>query len=142
MPDGHQGEFLFIEGWEPPSGRNPAAPESIDKEIAQVWRVPVGWRVRVELRGHDVPSMQGLLEIAAAPDFPFDSRRVLRLRIGSVEFTHRQIEAWVLLWRPRRLRAPGSGCAWRSVQLAPGQAGRKGGRPVHRRSNRHVTTFR
>jgi hypothetical protein len=95
MQDGHQGEFLFVDGWTPPAGSDGAIP-SLDNEIAAVWHVPLGHRVRVVLRDHDMPSAEGLLEAAAAPEFPFNSHRLLHLRIRHVEFTNRQIECLVL----------------------------------------------
>jgi hypothetical protein len=96
MPEGHQGEFVFVDGWTPPSGEA-GLPPSLDDEIAAAWRVPIGRRVRVALSGHDLPAAEGLLEVAEAPAFPFDARRALRLRIRHVEFTNRQIESWVLI---------------------------------------------
>lgn len=87
MPDeGVQGEFFFVEGW--PAGEAPALPPSLDEEIAAAWRVPVGKRVHVSLRQHDMPGTSGLLEITRAPDWPFNPRRPLALRIGLVGFPH------------------------------------------------------
>lgn len=94
MPEGVQGEFVFVDGW--PAAEQPLPP-SLDDEIAAAWHVPIGERVHVSLRDHDVPGASGLLVIAQAPDWPFDPRRPLALRIGHVAFTHRQIESWYLL---------------------------------------------
>lgn len=94
MPEGVQGEFVFVEGW---TGDGRPLPPSLDDEIAAAWHVPVGQRVHVTLRQHDVPGASGLLVIAHAPDWPFDPRRPLALRIVHVLFTHLQIESWTLL---------------------------------------------
>lgn len=70
---------------------------SIADEVAAVWGLPVGRRVRVELRGHAVPGLLGLMQVAGLPDLPFDARRPLRLRIGHEEFTSQQIGSWSVL---------------------------------------------
>ncbi len=67
---------------------------SITDELAAAWGLPIGRRVRVELRRHAVPGLLGLLQVAALPDLPFDARQALRLRIGHEEFTSKQIVAW------------------------------------------------
>ncbi len=81
---------------EPPlPGFTDLAPELAD-EAARVWGLPVGQRARVTLRGHAMDGLHGLVQIAGLPDLPFDARRPLRLRIGHVEFTSRQVAAWTV----------------------------------------------
>lgn len=70
---------------------------SLTDELAAAWGLPIGRRVRVELRRHAVPGLLGLLQVAALPDLPLDGRRPLRLRIGHEEFTSQQIVACSLL---------------------------------------------
>jgi hypothetical protein len=95
MPVEHQSEFLFVDGWAP-DAKSQSVP-TLDDEIAAAWRVPMGRRARIVLREHDVPVVEGVLEAAEGPAFPFDGRRLLPLRVGRVEFTNRQIESWTLL---------------------------------------------
>jgi hypothetical protein len=81
---------------EPPlPGLTDLAPELAD-EAARVWGLPVGRRARVTLRGHAMDGLHGLVQIAGLPDLPFDASRPLRLRVGHVEFTSRQVSAWTL----------------------------------------------
>jgi hypothetical protein len=96
MPDeGIQGEFVFVDGW--PGGEATSLLPTLDEEIAALWHVPIGKRVDVSLRRHDLTGTRGRLEIARAPDWPFNPRQPLALRIGHVGFTHQQIESWFLL---------------------------------------------
>lgn len=82
---------------EPPlPGFTDLAPTLTD-ELAATWGLPLGRRVRVELRQHAMSGLLGLLQVAGLPDSPFDGRAPLRLRIDHVEFTSRQIAAWSLL---------------------------------------------
>jgi len=67
---------------------------SLTDELAAVWGLPLGRRVRVELRQHAAPGLSGVLQVAGLPDLPFDPRAPLRLRIGHEEFTSRQVVAW------------------------------------------------
>jgi hypothetical protein len=66
------------------------------ERIGQLWDLPLGERVRLDLRDHQFPWLEGRLDLAQAPDLPLDPRQMLRLRIGAVEFSHRQIVAWAL----------------------------------------------
>jgi hypothetical protein len=80
----------------PLPGFTDLAPELAD-EVAAVWGLPVGRRARVTLCGHVVDELSGLLQIAGLPELPLDARRVLRLRIGHLEFTSRQVTGWSAL---------------------------------------------
>ena len=83
-------------------GTASGAPELADplgdlrERIAEGWGLPLGQRVKVELRDCNVPWLEGRLELARAPDLPLDHRQLLFLRIGTVEFSNRQIVAWAL----------------------------------------------
>lgn len=66
------------------------------ERISVLWRLPLGQRVRVDLRDCELPWLQGRLELAQAPDLPLDPRQALVLRIGTIEFSSRQIVAWAL----------------------------------------------
>lgn len=63
-------------------------------ELAAVWGLPLGRKVRVELRNHAVEGLHGVVQVAGLPDLPFNPRAPLRLRIGREEFTSRQVVAW------------------------------------------------
>jgi len=85
-----------------PSRMEPALPlpgaaalvPSLTDELAAVWGLPLGRKVRVELRHHTVTGLSGMLRVAGLPDLPFDRLAPLRLRIGDVEFSSRQVAAW------------------------------------------------
>ncbi|MGH8019683.1 MAG: hypothetical protein ACREIA_15660 [Opitutaceae bacterium] len=96
MPEGRQEEFFFVDGSPPPDGVD-APPSSLEEEIAAMRGVPAGRRGRVRLKQHELPGLEGFVEVAAMPDLPLDSHRVLRLRIGHVMFTNRQIESWAAM---------------------------------------------
>lgn len=66
------------------------------KRISVLWHLPLGQQVRVDLRDCELPWLQGRLELAQAPDLPLDPRQALVLRIGTIEFSSRQIVAWAL----------------------------------------------
>jgi hypothetical protein len=92
----HQQEFLFAGG--PTPQLHPPDPRSgFYDEVSNGWQLPVGRVVRVDLKDHDLPSLQGLLELSRAPDLPLDPRQPLALRIRSVEFSSRQIAAWAIV---------------------------------------------
>ena len=92
----NQQEFLFAGG--PAPQLHPPDPRSrFYDEVSSAWQLPVGRVVRVDLRDHDLPSVQGPLELSRAPDLPFDPRQPLVLRTAGVEFTSRQIAAWTIV---------------------------------------------
>ncbi len=66
-------------------------------EIARVWGLPLGVRVEITFRpAYPVPAATGILELRAAPDFPWDPHRPLALRIAGCDLTTRDIERWSL----------------------------------------------
>lgn len=91
-----QQDFLFADG--PAPELHPPDPRSnFYADVAALWQLPVGQRVRVDLTGHQFAELSGRLELARSPDLPLDCRETLALRIGSIEFSHRQIATWSLL---------------------------------------------
>jgi len=92
----HQQEFLFAGG--PTPQLHPPDPRTdFYGDVAAAWQLPVGQKVRIDLRDHDLPSVQGLLELSRAPDLPLDPRQPLVLRTAGVEFSSRQIAAWTIV---------------------------------------------
>lgn len=91
-----QSEFLFADG--PTPQLQPDDPDSgFYQEVADAWQIPVGGIARVALRDHHFADLQGRLLLARAPDLPLDSRQPLSLRIGTIEFSSRQVVAWALV---------------------------------------------
>jgi hypothetical protein len=103
MSTGHQEEFLFCDGGEPVLGL-PSGVGSLLRDIGHEWGLPVGEHVRVSFRtGENFPELLGRLEVAAAPELPFDRHRPLRLRVNGYEFVHTAIARCVVA-------APGERC--------------------------------
>lgn len=90
-----QHEFLFADG-PTPEVHLPDPRSGFYAEVAAVWQLPVGENVHVDLSGHNLSYLKGRLELAHAPDLPLDRRETLALRIGTIEFSSRQIAAWSL----------------------------------------------
>jgi hypothetical protein len=91
--DGQQ-EFLLASGDSPQLGL-PQADDSLLSDIARVWSLPIGKKVRVHLQdGESLPVLDGRLELASAPDIPFDPRQPLSLRIRGYVFSSRAIAGW------------------------------------------------
>jgi hypothetical protein len=91
-----QNEFLFTDG----PAANIVLPDprsNLFADVAALWELPVGQNAHVNLSGHNMSDLQGRIELARAPDLPFDRREVLALRIGTVEFSSRQIVSWSLV---------------------------------------------
>lgn len=72
----------------------PAAPPELRAEIAAVWGLPLGERVEVDLRDGSVDALTGTLELAASPDFPWNPREPLQLRIAGIVFSSRDLARW------------------------------------------------
>ncbi|HEY4245616.1 MAG TPA: hypothetical protein VGM64_02105 [Lacunisphaera sp.] len=88
-----QNEFLFSEG--PTSEFFPPDPcGGFYREVATIWQLPVGERVRVLLRDHDVAEIAGRLELEHAPNLPLNARESLGLMAGGVSFRSTQILSW------------------------------------------------
>ena len=64
--------------------------------MAQRWSLPIGQAILVKLNGHHFSELSGRLDLARAPDLPLDPRVPLALRIGTIEFSSRQIASWML----------------------------------------------
>jgi len=89
-------DFLFADG----SGTELHLPDprsGLYEEITATWGIPVGQITHVVLHGHNFSDLQGRLELSRAPDLPFDRREVLALRIGTIEFSSRQIASWAII---------------------------------------------
>lgn len=72
----------------------PAAPSELRDEIARAWSLPISERVEVFFRDGQVDTLTGVLELAASPDFPWNPRQPLQLRIAGFAFSSRDIEHW------------------------------------------------
>lgn len=86
----HQISLGLDTGYEPAP---PVVPD-IKDEIAAAWGLPLGHRVEVGLRGSDRSAISGILELAKAPDFPWDPRQPLMLRVRGFLFSSREIGHW------------------------------------------------
>ena len=75
----------------------PAAPPELRDEIAATWGLPLGERVEVSFHGGQLDAISGVLDIAAAPAFPWNPREPLRLRIAGFTFSSREIARWTRL---------------------------------------------
>ncbi len=89
MPE-HQSSLRLDTGYEPA----PAVVPEIKDEIAAVWGLPLGQRVEIGLRGADCSALNGVLELAKAPDYPWDPRQPLKLCVRGFLFSSREIEHW------------------------------------------------
>lgn len=88
-----QNEFLFGEG-PAPEIFPPDPRDGFYLEVAAIWQLPLGERVLVLLRDHDVSEIAGRLELEHAPDLPLNAREPLRLLAGGVSFRSTQILSW------------------------------------------------
>lgn len=91
-----QEEFLFADG-PAPEFHLPDPRSSFFEEVAALWDLSVGQIAHVNLNGHNMSDLQGRIELARAPDLPLDRRESLALRIGTIEFSSRQIASWSLV---------------------------------------------
>jgi hypothetical protein len=91
-----QQEFLFASG-DPPRLGTPMPGDPLVLDIARVWGLPIGKNVRARLKdGENLSLLDGRLELASAPDLPFDLRQPLSLRIRGYVFSNRMIAGWTL----------------------------------------------
>ena len=81
------------------SRAEPSAPlPHLLDELAQVWGLPLGERVEITFRpAFPLPAVNGFLELAADPAYPWDAHQPLALRVAGCDFTHRDIERWHVL---------------------------------------------
>ena len=93
-----QAEFLFTAGPAPDFHLpDPRSNLNLYEEVAALWQVPVGQVAHVGLDGHSMSDLQGRIEFARPPELPLDRREALALRIGTIEFSSRQIVSWSLV---------------------------------------------
>ena len=92
----HQSDFLFADG-PIPEMHPPDQREGFYREVAAIWNLPLGEKVRVLLRSHDLPEISGRLELTRAPDLPLNVKEPLQLAAGGVAFLSTQVQAWSLL---------------------------------------------
>ena len=75
----------------------PAVVPELRDEIAQAWGLPLGERVEVCFRGSQRSAIAGVLELITTPDFPWNPKQALQLRIAGFVFSSREIESWTRL---------------------------------------------
>jgi hypothetical protein len=92
MPE-HQPDLPLDAAFNP----EPAAPPELRDEIAHAWSLPLGERIEISFRNAQLDTLAGVLELAAAPDFPWNPRQPLHLRIAGFVFSSRDIEYWTKL---------------------------------------------
>jgi hypothetical protein len=92
MPE-HQSDLPL----DAPYAPAPAAPPELRDEIAAAWGLPLGDRVEVCFRGGQRAAITGVLELLTTPEFPWDRRQPLKLRITGFVFNSREIERWTRL---------------------------------------------
>ena len=88
----HQTSLPLEAGYHP----TPAVPDLRD-EIARAWGLPLGERVEIGFRDGAVTAIVGVLELAAAPGYPWNPRQPLQLRVAGFGFSSREIERWTRL---------------------------------------------
>ena len=91
-----QSEFLFADG-PAPEFHLPDPRSNLYQEVAALWQIPIGQVTHVGLKEHSMADLQGRIEFARAPNLPLDRRETLALRIGTIEFSSRQIVSWSLV---------------------------------------------
>jgi len=95
MTTDDQQEFLFADGHLPQVGMRWTDGPLIT-DIAKAWELPIGKNVRIHLKdGESLPVLDGRLELASAPELPFDPREPLNLRVRGYIFSSRSITGWV-----------------------------------------------
>jgi len=72
----------------------PAVPLGVRDEIAAAWGLPLGERVTVCVGDANASGVTGLLEVLDPPNYPWDPRQPLRLRIAGFVFGSREIASW------------------------------------------------
>jgi hypothetical protein len=92
MPE-HQTDLPLDAAFSP----EPAAVPELRDETARAWGLPLGERVEVSFRAGQLDTLAGVLELAAAPDFPWNPRQPLQLRIAGFVFNNRDVEHWTKL---------------------------------------------
>lgn len=90
-----QSEFLFADGTQPEL--HVAHPlDDLFQAVAELWSLPIGRKVRVNLRDPALPPFEGKLELHRASDLPLNRREALSLRVRGLNFTSAEIASWSL----------------------------------------------
>ncbi len=82
---------LGLDGGDSPA---PMVPLGMRDEIAAVWGLPLGERVTVCVGDASSSGVTGVLEVHDPPNYPWDPRQPLRLRIAGFVFGSREIKSW------------------------------------------------
>jgi len=91
-----QDEFLFAGGPEPEM-QPPDPRAGFYREVAGTWGLPVGQKIHLLLRRHDLSDVVGILEMERAPDLPLNPKEPLRLSAGGVAFLSTQVQSWNII---------------------------------------------
>jgi hypothetical protein len=75
----------------------PAVVPELRDEIAQAWGLPLGERTEVCFRGSQRSAITGILELLTSPEYPWNPRQPLQLRIAGFVFSSRDIGSWTRL---------------------------------------------
>ena len=75
----------------------PAVVPELRDEIARAWGLPLGERAEIRFRGSQRAAITGILELLSSPDYPWNPRQPLQLRIAGFIFSSREIERWTKL---------------------------------------------
>lgn len=89
----HQTALPFDTPYQPA----PGAPTELRDEIARAWGLPLGEPAEITLRNDSLDTITGRLELVSSPDFPWNPRQPLQLRVNGFEFDSRAIERWTRL---------------------------------------------
>ena len=81
-------------GFDAIPGTPPAVAPDLRDEIAGVWNMPLGERVEVWFRDGQLDRISGVLDLHRAPDYPWNPRQPLQLRISGFAFSNRDIAHW------------------------------------------------
>lgn len=75
---------------------DPVAVSGLRDEVARLWSMPLGARVEVFFKEGPLDNITGVLQLAAAPAYPWNPHDLLALRIAGFAFSSRAIEHWTL----------------------------------------------
>ncbi len=69
--------------------------DDLFQAVADLWSLPIGRIVRVDLRDPALPPVEGKLELQRAPDLPLNPREPISLRVRGLN-TSVEIASWSL----------------------------------------------